>query len=77
MSTGRRKSPRRLSRAGRLIRTIVLVLIATGVGYAVTLGPLHAARAKAEISDGIQAIEIADGVTVTPATALAGRTTRA
>ena len=68
MSTGRRKSPRRLSRAGRLIRTIVLVLIATGVGYAVTLGPLHAARAKAEISDGIQAIEIADGITVTPAT---------
>lgn len=67
MSTGRRKSPRRLSRAGRLIRTVVLVLFATGVGYAVTLGPLHAARAKAEISDGVQAVEIADGVTITPA----------
>ena len=67
MSKNYYKSKPRLTRAGRLVRTTVLVVFLIGLGYAATLGPVHAARAKAKILDGSQPVEITESLTITPA----------
>ncbi|WP_341728364.1 hypothetical protein [Brooklawnia sp.] len=50
-----------------MIRTIVVVLFLIGLGYAATLGPVAAARAKAEVSDGTQPVAVGADFTVVPA----------
>ena len=54
-------------RTFRIVLISVLAVLVVGIGYAVTLGPVHVAQWRAEVSDGTRALPLGERAQVTPA----------
>lgn len=67
MSRSHPRLGRQMSQLEKLVRTILILTSLAALYYAATWGPIQTAQSRAETTDGAQIVEVADGITVTPA----------